>query len=139
MSANVSTHIFCVFTKGKKMDSQRVDKQLLALLQSLPYFSKLGTSLCIRLSDYAAQLCGCRSTRQIVDGRSSDVSEKFELLLNDLFYTRLECIRLLDNPHTYKESVLLLSEQEIELILENAIYEIIVFSNTSIFKEHFFA
>ena len=51
------------------MNSQQIDDRLRSMLNSLPFFSRLGTCLTIRLTDYAAQLCGYRSTRHMDDSK----------------------------------------------------------------------
>ena len=123
--------------KGKKMESQQVDTKLLALLKDLPYFSRLGTCLSIRLADYAAQLCGYRSTRQVDDSHSDDVSDQFDILINNLYSQIHECITYIKEPHAYKQSILEMDDCEIEVLLETALFEMVHLDCRSIFVEYF--
>lgn len=119
------------------MESQQVDDKLLAMLKDLPYFSRLGTCISIRLADYAAQLCGYRSTRQIAEGRDEDVSDQFNLLINELHFHVHECVSYIEAPHTYNKDVLNMDDSLIELLLENTLYEMIQFDCRQIFAENF--
>ena len=66
------------------MDSMRIDKKLIESLNDIQYISNLRTCLLVRIADYAAQLCGCRSTRQVADHQSVDVDNKYYELLHRL-------------------------------------------------------
>jgi hypothetical protein len=120
------------------MESQQVDIKLLAMLKDLPYFSRLGVCISIRLADYAAQLCGCRSSRQIDGNLSDDVSEQFDSLINSLKSNTAECILYIENKHNYKQDVLEMSDENLELLLEDTLYEMIQFNCRHIFVENFF-
>ena len=120
------------------MNSQQVDTKLLALLKDLPYFSRLGTSLSISLADYAAQLCGCRSSRQVDDNNSDDVSDKFDTLINNLHTHIQECILYIESDHTYKQSIFELDDNELEILLESTLYEMICLDCRHIFADNFF-
>ena len=120
------------------MDSMRVDKKLIESLNDIQYISNLRTCLLVRIADYAAQLCGCRSTRQVADHQSVDVDNKYYELLHRLLYNIPECYDYINNDHIYKESILQLNDDELELLLEDALFEIIQFDNHSIFAEYFF-
>lgn len=116
------------------MESQQVDDRLLALLNELPYFSKLGTCLLIRLADHAAQICGCRSTRQVDDSKWEDVDEQFNILvmiLSDITYELKEFIKL---PHIYKEFIYTISEEDLELYLEDILYYAVAYDEDLIYK-----
>ena len=129
----------CVLYKGKKMDCQRVDNILLALLDELPYFSRLGTCLCIRFADYAAQLCGYRSTRQVDDSHVDDVSDQFDLLINNLHSQIYECkLYIEEQCHTYKDSIFLMNDYDIEILLESVLYEMTIHDDHRIFVESFY-
>ncbi len=131
-------HLFGVlYIKGKKMESQQVDTKLLVLLKDLPYFSRLGTCLSIRLADYAAQLCGCRSTRQVSDSLSDEVSEQFDNLINDLHSHISECLIYIEDHHTYKAKVLCMNDLEIELLLESTLFEMVQSNDRCVFAEQF--
>ena len=119
------------------MNSQQVDTKLLALLKDLPYFSRLGTSLSISLADHAAQLCGCRSSRQVDDSNSDDVSDQFDALVNNLHTHIHECILYIEDEHTYKQSILEMHDSELEILLENTLYEMICLDCRHIFADNF--
>lgn len=120
------------------MDSVRIDKKLIESLNDIQYISNLRTCLLVRIADYAAQLCGCRSTRQVADHQSVDVDNKYYELLHRLLYNIPECYDYINNDHTYKESILQLNDDELELLLEDALFEMIQFDNHAIFAEYFF-
>lgn len=119
------------------MNSQQVDNKLLALLKDLPYFSRLGTSVSISLADHAAQLCGCRSSRQVDDSRSDDVSDQFDALINNLHSHIHECILYIESDHTYKQSVFELDDNELEILLENTLYEMVCLDCRHVFADNF--
>lgn len=119
------------------MNSQQVDNKLLALLKDLPYFSRLGTSVSISLADHAAQLCGCRSSRQVDDSRSDDVSDKFDALINNLHSHIHECILYIESDHTYKQSIFELDDNELEILLENTLYEMVCLDCRHVFADNF--
>ena len=120
------------------MNSQQVDNKLLALLKDLPYFSRLGTSLSISLSDHAAQLCGCRSSRQVDDSRSDDVSDQFDALVSNLHSHIHECILYIESDHTYKQLIFELDDNELEILLENTLYEMVCLDCRHVFADKFF-
>jgi len=120
------------------MESQQVDEKLLALLKELPYQSRLGTSLLIRLADYAAQLCGCRSTRQIDDLLSDDVEDFFNSLVDSLSDIVLDIQSYIESEHKYKESLFDLDDYDLEILLEDTLYSIIEYDSSEIFIENFF-
>ena len=119
------------------MNSQQVDNKLLALLKDLPYFSRLGTSVSISLADHAAQLCGCRSSRQVDDSRSDDVSDQFDALINNLHSHIHECILYIESDHIYKQSVFELDDNELEILLENTLYEMVCLDCRHVFADNF--
>lgn len=116
----------------------RIDKKLIESLNDIQYISNLRTCLLVRIADYAAQLCGCRSTRQVADHQSVDVDNKYYELLHRLLYNIPECYDYINNDHIYKESILQLNDDELELLLEDALFEMIQFDNHAIFAEYFF-
>ena len=119
------------------MNSQQVDNKLLALLKGLPYFSRLGTSVSISLADHAAQLCGCRSSRQVDDSHSDDVSDKFDTLINNLHSHIHECILYIEDDHTYKQSIFEMCDSELEILLENTLYEMVCLDCRHVFADNF--
>lgn len=119
------------------MNSQQVDNKLLALLKDLPYFSRLGTSVSISLADHAAQLCGCRSSRQVDDRHSDDVSDQFDALINNLHSHIHECILYIESDHTYKQSIFELDDNELEILLENTLYEMVCLDCRHVFADNF--
>ena len=120
------------------MDSMRIDKKLIESLNDIQYISNLRTCLLVRIADYAAQLCGCRSTRQVADHQSVDVDNKYYELLHRLLYNIPECYDYIKHDHIYKESIPQLNDDELELLLEDALFEMIQFDNHAIFAEYFF-
>ena len=119
------------------MNSQQVDNKLLALLKDLPYFSRLGTSVSISLADHAAQLCGCRSSRQVDDSNSDDVSDQFDALVNNLHSHIHECILYIESDHTYKQLIFELDDNELEILLENTLYEMVCLDCRHVFSDNF--
>lgn len=119
------------------MNSQQVDTKLLALLKDLHYFSRLGTSLSISLADHAAQLCGCRSSRQVDDNNSDDVSDQFDALINNLHTHIHECILYIEDDHTYKQSIFEMCDNELEILLENTLYEMVCLDCRHVFADNF--
>ena len=120
------------------MTCQEVDNKLLALLNDLPYFSRLGTCLTIRLADHAAQLCGCRSTRQVDEWQSEEVQEQYDILLSNLLVQIQEGIDYLSEKHSYKRRFYFMSDNDLELLLENTLYYMAIYNNHHIFFENFF-
>lgn len=119
------------------MNSQQVDNKLLALLKDLPYFSRLGTSLSISLADHAAQLCGCRSSRQVDDVNSDDVSDQFDALINNLHTHIHECILYIESDHIYKQSIFELDDSELEILLEITLCEMVCLDCRHVFADNF--
>ena len=109
----------------------------MALLKDLPYFSRLGTSVSISLADHAAQLCGCRSSRQVDDRHSDDVSDQFDALINNLHSHIHECILYIESDHTYKQSIFELDDNELEILLENTLYEMVCLDCRHVFADNF--
>ena len=120
------------------METQQLDKRIQSVLESLPYFSKLGTWLCIKLSDYAAQLNGCRSTRQMNDNQIADIDEQYQYLLNILLYQIHEAITLLKDDHIYKQEVLDMSDDELENLIVETLFSMTVLDCRNIFVDYFF-
>ena len=119
------------------MNSQQVDNKLLALLKDLPYFSRLGASVSISLADHAAQLCGCRSSRQVDDNHSDDVSDQFDALINNLHSHIHECILYIEGDHIYKQSIFELDDNELEILLENTLHEMVCLDCRHVFADNF--
>ena len=119
------------------MDSQQVDARLLELLDDLQYFSKLKTCLQIRLADYAAQQCGCRSTRQIRDSVADEIEENYSYLLNLMSYYVYECVKYIKASHLYRPEVLSMDDNGIEDLLEAALFNMVIFDSSRIFIEYF--
>ena len=109
----------------------------MALLKDLPYFSKLGTSISISLADHAAQLCGCRSSRQVDDVNSDNVSDQFDALINNLHTHIHECILYIEDDHIYKQSIFEMDDSELEILLENTLYEMICLDCRHVFADNF--
>lgn len=114
------------------------DNKLKSLLCDAKGFSKLHTCLEIRLSDHAAQLCGCRSTRQLSDDVLEDIEIKYNELMNLLSENILECFSYLEKDHVYNTKVLDFSDDLLENYLEDTLYYMTVENYTSYFNENFF-
>lgn len=120
------------------METQQLDKRIQSVLESLPYFSKLGTWLCIKLSDYAAQLNGCRSTRQMNDNQIADIDEQYQYLLNTLLYQIYEAITFLKEDHIYKQEILEMSDDELENLIIETLFSMTILDCRNIFIDYFF-
>lgn len=120
------------------METQQLDKRIQSVLESLPYFSKLGTWLCIKLSDYAAQLNGCRSTRQMNDNQIADIDEQYQYLLNTLLYQIHEAITFLKEDHIYKQEILEMSDDELENLIIETLFSMTILDCRNIFIDYFF-
>ena len=119
------------------MNSSQIDSKLFSMLNDLPYFSVLSTSLQIRLADHAAALCGCRSTRQIDASRSDDVDEEYCRLYNVLQISIYECLNILESEHEYKRSIILMDDVKLEYLLEDTLYEMTISDDKRIFSINF--
>jgi hypothetical protein len=120
------------------MDVQQMDNKILFILKDLPYFSKLGTFICIRLADYAAQMCGCRSTRQIDDNKLDDIDDQYNYLIDLLKYYIAYIIEYLNTNHKYKKSVLELNDDQLEDLLIDTLFNMTIMDYKNIFIECFF-
>lgn len=120
------------------METQQLDKRIQSVLESLPYFSKLGTWLCIKLSDYAAQLNGCRSTRQMNDNQIADIDEQYQYLLNILSYQIHEAMNFLKEEHIYKQEVLKMDDDKLENLIVETLFSMTVLDCRNIFVDYFF-
>ena len=120
------------------MNTQQIDDHLRSVLNSLPFFSRLGTCLAIRLADHAANICGYRSTRQVDDSKSDDVEENYNELLNTLQYQISECIEYIDGDHTYKDEIYSIDEDSLEYLIEDVLFEMTIYDCSLIFKEMMF-
>ena len=119
------------------MDAQQIDNKLLSLLKGLPYFSVLYTCLQIKLSDHAAALYGCRSSRQIDESKYQDIDDAYCRLISVLQINIDECLRKLEVPHTYRSEILSMNESQLEVLLENTLYEMTICECKYIFSEYF--
>lgn len=119
------------------MNSSQIDSKLFSMLNDLPYFSILSTSLQIRLADHAAALCGCRSTRQMDSSRSDDVDEEYCRLYNILQISIYECLNILESEHEYKKSVILMDDVKLEYLLEDTLFEMTICDDKRIFSINF--
>ena len=122
----------------KLSSSEHIDGKLISMLKDLPYFSVLNTSIRLRLADYAAALCGCRSSRQVPSCNASDVSDNYNELMNALQTNIYECLNRLDDVHNYKNSIIEMSDDKLEILLENTLYEMTVNRSNELFTNTFF-
>jgi len=121
------------------MNAQQIDDRLRSMLNSLPFFSRLGTCLGIRLADHAAQMCGCRSTRQMDDSKLDDIEENYNELLNTLQCQISECIKYIDDDdHIYKDEIYSIDEDAFENLVEDVLFEMTIYDCRSIFREMMF-
>lgn len=123
--------------KAVKMDNY-IDNKLLDLLNSSLITSKLRVSLNIRLADYSAQLLGYRSTRQVRSEDKWNVEDKFIELTNLLISSIYRCITQLEISHKFKQSVIEMNDLDLELLLEDTLFDIIMYSDYSLFDKYFF-
>lgn len=121
------------------MDSKQVDDLLLTELRYARCGSKLRTSLGIRLADHASNLNGFRSSRQIPGDKKDEVEESSNKLMDRLIVCSYEYEFIIeDNNHTYKSVIYEMSSDEIELVLENCLFDSIIHSNfRDTFKQFF--
>lgn len=117
--------------------NEQVDAFLLSTLNDIEYFSTLSTCLQLRLADYAAQQCGCRSTRQIRDNAADDIEEIYQFYLNLIPYYTYECVKYINGNHSYRRDILAMSDSDIEELLETSLFNMIVFDCSRIFVEYF--
>lgn len=115
-----------------------IDEKLKYMLHSAEGFSRLNTCLSVRLSDYAAQLCGCRSSRQISDYASEDIEIEYNNLINRLHDNIIECLSYLENDHVYNDNVMSFNDETLSKYLEDVLYYMTVENYTSYFYESFF-
>lgn len=108
------------------MTSIQLDSLITDLLESVFTISRFKTCLCIRLSDYAAQCFGYRSTRCMDDKNIESVDEKYQELLDSLYNTSGEMLAEIKKDHTYKEYMYGLSEYEVEQLLEDDLFDNVV-------------
>ena len=120
------------------MDSKTIDETIKTMLHDLPYLSLMKTSLSIRLADYAAQQCGFRSTRQIDGKFATDINDKYTELNTILFYNINEILILLKKDHEYKYDIQYLDKEQLEILLENTLFEMTTYNCYTIFKYYFF-
>lgn len=120
------------------MNAQQIDDRLRSMLNYLPFFSRLGTCLGIRLADHAAQMCGCRSTRQMDDSKLDDIEENYNELLNTLQCQISECIKYIDDDHIYKDEIYSIDEDAFENLVEDVLFEMTIYDCRSIFREMMF-
>lgn len=119
-------------------NAEYIDEKLKCLLHEAEGFSQLNTCLGVRLSDHAAQLCGCRSTRQISDSVADDVELTFFDLLNRLHDNIIECLSYLENDHVYNDNVMSFNDETLSKYLEDVLYYMTVENYRSYFYESFF-
>jgi len=119
------------------MNAQQLDKQIQSILENL-HFSKLGTWLCIKLSDCAAQLNGCRSTRQMNDDQIADIDDQYQRLRNVLLHQIYEAMDFLKEDHIYKQEVLEMDDDKLEELLVETLFSMTVFNCRNIFVDCFF-
>lgn len=120
------------------MNTGEVDKLLFSLLFDVRCHSRLLTCLSVRLADHAAQLCGHRSTRQIREGCENEVEDSFNELMNILNSNLHECEAFLQDTHSFKDEIINFDDEQIEILLEDTLYEMTIYDCASIFVEKFF-
>lgn len=119
------------------MNSNQIDGLLLSSLDNLPYFSKTGTCLLLRLADYAAQINGFRSTRHVDEGSWKYVDDKYFELVDILKNQIYESMCYIKEDHIYNDSILELSKDEIDNLLEDTLFEMTTCDSRVIFEEKF--
>lgn len=115
-----------------------MDDKLIKMLNDLQYTSQLKTSICIQLADYAAQMMGYRSTRQINSNDEDKVEELYTELLNKLLSISDECRSLIErNQLVYRKEILLLNDDDLINKLEDTLFNAVIFNDSKIFVENF--
>lgn len=117
-----------------------MDDKLLDLLSGLTQYnnSRFKTCICIQLADYAAQMMGYRSTRQIDDSGIEDVENNYNELF-DKFLTMVSEYQYLveHRDKDYKKELESLDLLAIELLLEEALIKSVLFDDVNVFSEMF--
>ena len=117
---------------------RRIDELLNSLLNDVLTFSVIKTSICIKLSNYAVQQNGCRSIFQLDESKLDSIEEEYSFLMKMLDYHAHKCIEYLSEPHEYNDVIYKLDDLSLEHLLENTLFEMIVFDSYFIFAEQFF-
>lgn len=115
-----------------------IDDKLLDLLHYSLLTSKLRVSLNLRLADYASQIVGYRSTRNVRSEDKVNVENKFIELTNLLVIAINYCIEQLEYNHKFKQSIIEMNDIDLEILLENTLFDTIVYSDYSLFNKNFF-
>lgn len=120
------------------MDSKQIDDLILTELRFARCGSRLRTSISIKLADHAAHLNGFRSSRQIPGDKKDDVEDSFQELIDCLVNCTYEYSSILEKPHIYKDTILTMSSEDIEVLLEDCLYDSIVYDDYSSTFNRFF-
>lgn len=119
------------------MKPKEVDEFLLVSIKDLPYFSLLGTCLSVRLADHAAQMNGCRSTRQIDDLVDDKIENTFNDLIRELQDSVEEISLIINSDHEYLSEILSLNTDKLEILLEDTLYDMTIYNDCKIFFDRF--
>lgn len=119
------------------MKPKEVDEFLLVSIKDLPYFSLLGTCLSVRLADHAAQMNGCRSTRQIDDLVDDKIESTFNDLIRELQDSAEEISLIINSDHEYLSDILSLNTDKLEILLEDTLYDMTIYNDYKIFSDRF--
>lgn len=92
----------------------------------------------IRLSDYAAQINGFRSTRQMNENKIEEIDEQYNYLLRILEYQIAEAVDYLNKEHIYNKDILDLNDNLLEDLLLETLFNMTIMDCKSIFEEAFF-
>lgn len=104
------------------MNREQVNHKLLSELNYLKYTSRMKTSLSIQLSDVASQYNGFRTSRQVPGDKKDDVEDSFNELMLKLEIAVDEFTSIIKSLPNYKDDIYLMTDEQIESTLEEALY-----------------
>lgn len=119
------------------MNDKEIDDLLLTELKYMLIGSRMRTCLSIKLGDFAAQLLGYRNSRHIPSNDKDEVEDTFIELTSKLISISYHLQDLLQAEHKYKASIYSLSSEELEILLEDSIYDAAIYDTLDQFKEQF--
>lgn len=118
--------------------NKAIDDKLIEMLNVLPIASRLRTCLNLRLSDFAAQRLGYRSVCHVKGSDRLAVEDIFKNLINTLIYVTYECVSKINQEHTYQSFIYDLCDFDLEVMLEDTLYNIVTHEDIALFERQFF-
>lgn len=119
------------------MNDKEIDDLLLTELKYMLIGSRMRTCLNIKIGDFASQCLGYRNSRHIPGNDKDAVEDVFIELTSKLFSISYHLQDLLQTEHKYKASIYSLSSEELEILLEDSIYDAVIYDTLDQFKEQF--